>query len=121
MMKTKITFLTIALAALVGLGVLMAFKQNDNTNKKSVIFIRFLETTYGGTDAYHNIYIIENGKLLKTIDIAKSTSKETMISNYERISSVITEYINAGYELKSSAGANNNTPYPFTEYILIKD
>lgn len=124
-MKTKLTFLTIAISALLGVGMLMAFKQEE---AKSVILIRVIErgpssALIGLQPLEPAIYVTENGKLLFKTDLERSID-DKLIINYERISSVLTGYINKGYELKTSSigsytiGALNN---PFSEYILIKN
>ncbi len=69
------------------------------------------------------IYVTENGKLLFKTDLEKSIDNK-LVLNYEKISSVLTSYINMGYELKSTSVGSytivalNN---PFSEYILIKN
>lgn len=121
-MKTKSAFLFIALTAVLGAGMLMAFKQES---VKSVIYIRVVER--GKSDAFlpmePAIYITENGKFLNKIELEKSIDSK-LIANYEKISSTLMEYFAKGYELKSSLGGSytigaiNN---PFIEYILIKN
>lgn len=124
-MKTKPTFFTISIVALLAIAMLMAFKQED---AKSVILIRVVErgtssVGIGPQPLESAIYVIENGKLLFKTALDKSIDNKLVI-NYEKISLVLTEYINKGYQLNTSSigsytvGALNN---PFTEYILIKN
>ena len=120
-MKTKI--LLYSIVAILGLTAVFAFKQNSKTDSKSVVMIRVIEQTYtaGGTRD-PKIYIIENGKFIKSVDLQKSNDDKKLAPNYEQISSIITEYINNGYEIKSSIACPYyiNLTNTFSEYILVK-
>lgn len=78
-MKTKITFLSVAIAAILGVGMLMAFKKEEDNHKKYLI----LNLSYQVFNRYKVVQIDENGILTEeTI-----SGKDNLVKNYITVES----------------------------------
>lgn len=100
-MKAKLTFLSIAIAALLGVGILMAFKQEDKPKKYLTVCYREHVKFVGGINYILSVYDENN----------KKTEVESAIQNDPAliVNKVINEYSSKGYKFISLNVNENQT------------
>lgn len=91
-MKTKLTFLTLALVALLGVGMLMAFKQN--VSKKYITIFRYNVKSW---------YLVNEENAL--IELNEYSSKDPGVV----MNKVLNEYSSKGYKLTNISWAGSST------------
>lgn len=103
-MKTKLTFLTIAIAALLGVGMLMAFKQEDTSHYVIV------------SVSHQNGYLMVSDESTQTeveLKFAGLVSGKKVATNNTIIAKTFNDIKSKGYKLKSMAGGDIQIQYIF--------
>lgn len=103
-MKTKLTLLIIAIAAFVGVGMLMAFKTVE-TGHYVVVSV-----------SHTNGYLVVSDESTQTeiqLKSAIASNQEKIGANNKIIAKTFNELYNKGYKLKSSVGGDLYTNHIF--------
>ncbi|MES2690861.1 MAG: hypothetical protein V4658_10695 [Bacteroidota bacterium] len=96
-MKTKLTFLAIAAVTLLGVGMLMAFKQEDAPKK-------YLAITFSGSGLSNTMLVVDESGMLEEIEMKSiagigGANTKNQKANTEFIYKKINEISKRGYKL----------------------